>query len=477
MRLRAWQYPIVLVSLILVIAGVVQWGEATLSPGGGIPSVDSSRHAEPQGLVDVWLSNLRLPLARLLLQIFVIIAVARVFGFAARKLGQPSVIGEMAAGIVLGPSLFGAMAPGAFAWLFPPTSLPFLNVLAQVGVILFLFGVGLDFSWDHVKHRAKADVVISHVSIVFPFLLGVLLAIALYTRQAPPGTSFQSFALFMGIAMSITAFPVLARILAERGLLTTPIGALALTCAAVDDVTAWTLLAFVVAVVTAGGSLLVVLITLVLTAAVVVVMIYVIRPATRRFLEPPPGYDKFSIERVAIAITVLFAAALATEIIGVHALFGAFVAGATLAGSPEFRSGLRQRLESFSSVLLLPLFFAFTGLRTQIGLLDNWTSIAIGIGIILVATLGKLGGSALAARATGLDWNTAFIVGALMNTRGLMELIALNVGYDLGVISTETFTALVLMALVTTAMTGPLVGICTRRTARLPANAKTVQSV
>ena len=456
MSRRAWLSPILIALFVLAIAAVLQLGNHWLAPAGANAPIDQVSAPAP-GLWDVWRHNLTQPLARLLLQVFMIIAVARIVGYAARQLGQPSVIGEMAAGILLGPSLFGAIAPGVFAWLFPPASLAFLNVLAQIGVILFLFGVGLDFDWEHMKGRARAAVVIGNVSIVVPFLPGVIVALPLYRGHAPPGTSFQAFGLFMGIAMSITAFPVLARILSERGLLTTPVGALALTCAAIGDVTAWTLLAFVVAVVTAAGSIASVFVTLALTATLVAAMLLVVRPATRRFLEPPSGYDEFSADRVAIAITVLFASALATEIIGVHALFGAFVAGATLAGTSRFRTGLRQRLEAFSSVLLLPLFFAYTGLRTEIGTIDDWSSVGIAFGIIVVATAGKLGGSALAARFTGLDWNTSFILGALMNTRGLMELIALNVGYDLGVISLEMFTILVVMALVTTALTGPLV--------------------
>jgi Kef-type K+ transport system membrane component KefB len=402
-------------------------------------------------------------LPRLLLQIVIVIIAARVLAALARRLGQPSVIGEMAAGIALGPSLFGSVAPGTFAWVFPQESLPLLNVLSQVGVIIFLFSVGLDFNWQHVRHRAHSAVVISNVSIIVPFALGAGIALLLYRDHAPAGTPLHGFALFMGIAISITAFPVLARILAERNMLTTPVGSLALMCAAVNDVTAWTLLAFVVAVITSAGSIATVFATIGLTVVFVLAMVFVVRPLLRGILSARAGEDIFAGERIGIAIGLLFAAALATELIGIHALFGAFVAGATLPASEAFRTGLRERLESFTSVLLLPLFFAYTGLRTQIGLIDGGGSLAICLGIIVVATVGKLGGSALAARATGIDWNTSFVLGALMNTRGLMELIALNVGYDLGVISPEMFTILVLMALVTTAMTGPLVDLATKR--------------
>jgi Kef-type K+ transport system membrane component KefB len=310
-----------------------------------------------------------------------------------------------------------------------------------------------------VRQKAHAAVAVSHVSILFPFLLGVLVAFPLFSDHAPAGVSFQAFALFMGIAMSITAFPVLARILDERGLTRTPIGATALTCAAVDDVTAWTLLAFVVAVVTAGGAFGILGATVAMSLVFAAAMIWVVRPVLARALAPRVGRDPFGKPQIALILGVVCAAALTTEVIGIHALFGAFFTGAILPADEDYRRGLRERLESFSSVFLLPLFFAFTGLRTQIGLLDDGGAWLVCLGIITLATVGKFAGSALTARAMGIDWNSSFILGALMNTRGLMELIALNVGYDLGVISTEMFTSLVLMALVTTSLTGPMVDL------------------
>jgi Kef-type K+ transport system membrane component KefB len=416
-----------------------------------------------QGPLEVWRTNAGHPLAQLILQLVVIVIVARAFGAVARRFGQPPVIGEIAAGVALGPSLLGLAFPGLTAWLFPPASLGMLHLLSQVGVILFMFVVGLDLEWATVKAKAHAAVAVSHVSILFPFLLGVLAALPLYREHAPAGISFQAFALFMGIAMSITAFPVLARILEERGLTKTSIGSTALTCAAVDDVTAWTLLAFVVAVVTAGGALAVLGATLGVAVLFTGVMVFLVRPAVRPFFAAAPGRDAFSKDRIALVIGVLFGAALTTEIIGVHALFGAFLAGAIMPTDAGFRRGLRERLESFSSVFLLPLFFAFTGLRTQIGLLDTPAAWLTCLAIILLATIGKFGGSALTARAMGFEWSSACLLGALMNTRGLMELIALNVGYDLGVISPEMFTSLVLMALLTTSFTGPLVDLALSR--------------
>jgi len=245
-------------------------------------------------------------------------------------------------------------------------------------------------------------------------------------------------------------------------MLDSTVGSIALTCAAAGDVTAWTLLAFAVAVVTAAGSLATVALTVGATMAFALLTVFVVRPLLRPALRMTERQDAPSKERLALVIGAAFASALVTEVIGIHALFGAFLAGAVLPVPEAFRAGLRNRLETFRSVLLLPLFFAFTGLRTQIGLIDDWASVFIAVAVIVVATAGKLGGSAVAARCMGMDWTSSLTLGALMNTRGLMELIALNVGYDLGVISTELYTILVVMALVTTAMTGPLVGLLQR---------------
>jgi len=449
---------------VVAIAVILHVGTLTLGHDRADRSESSLTEVTPVAKPwDLWHGNLAQPLPRLLVQIVLVILVARLFGAAARKLGQPSVIGEMAAGVALGPSLLGAISPQTYELLFASSSLGVLSLLSQIGVILFMFIVGLDFDWAHVRRRAHAAVVISNVSIAFPFLLGTCVALALYTTHAPAGISFRAFGLFMGIAMSITAFPVLARILDERRMLDSPIGSMALTCAAVGDVTAWTLLAFVVAVVTAGGSLATVALTVGATVGFGLAMVFVVRPLLTPLLRVAADQDELSIERVTVVMGVVFASALVTEIVGIHALFGAFLAGATLPATAAVRARLRDRLESFSSILLLPLFFAFTGLRTQVGLISDPASIGIAVAIVIIATVGKLGGSAAAARLTGMDWRNAFVLGALMNTRGLMELIALNVGYDLGVISPEVFTTLVLMALVTTAMTGPLVDLVQSR--------------
>jgi K+:H+ antiporter len=456
MRRRFFVYPLVIAAALLTVAGLIHLGSEWLSPQG-VPPVAIA--VQSPGAFAEMLGNAEHPLARLVLQLIVIILAARALGALAARIGQPAVIGEIAAGVLLGPSLLGWLAPVASGFLFPDASLPILQLLSQIGVLLFMFVVGLQLEPSHLHGRAHTAIAVSHFSIIVPFILGVALSLALYTPYAPPGVPFHAFALFCGIAMSITAFPVLARILEERQLTHTPLGATAITCAAVDDVTAWSILAFVVAVTTAGGAVQTLLIIVALSVIFVLLMMVAGRPVLQRMLGPDGTTDTLSKERIAIVLAVMLSSALVTEIIGIHALFGAFVAGAIMPVGGTFRAVLRDRLESVSSVFLLPLFFAYTGLRTRIGLLDDVSSWAVCLAIILVATTGKLGSTAIAARFTGLSWRDAMALGALMNTRGLMELIALNVGYDLGILTPEIFAMMVLMALVTTAMTGPLLSL------------------
>jgi len=407
------------------------------------------------GIARSLLANVREPLTILLLQIIVIVAAARLLGALFHKIGQPPVIGEMVAGILLGPSLLGLMAPGVQTFLFPADSMGALRMLSQIGVILFMFVVGIELDVQHLRQKADAAVLVSHASIIVPFFLGSASALLLYRSLAPAGVPFSAFALFIGVAMSITAFPVLARIIEERRMSRSLLGSTAIACAAVDDVTAWCLLAVVVAIVKSGGiggSLLTIGLTLLFIAG----MLFVVRPRMGRILGGRSEGQAGSVGLLAGIFSFVFAAALFTEAIGIHALFGAFLAGVCMPPDSGLRQFLRERLETFTSVLLLPLFFAFTGLRTQIGLLNDWTSWLTCAGIIAVAIVGKLGGSMAAARWTGMSWGDSFSLGALMNTRGLVELIVLNLGYDLNILSPRIFTMLVVMALVTTFMTGPL---------------------
>ena len=454
-------YALVLLVVGAAILGVLRLGSSLpvveRSPAAAHERVAAAQdHPPATGVLAGLKANLDTPLSHLFIQLLVIVIAARSMGRVATAIGQPAVVGEMVAGLLLGPSLLGWLWPDAFTFVFPATSLATLRLVSQLGVCLFMFVVGMELDVAHVRGKAHAAVVVSHASIIAPYLLGVLLAYALYSQLAGPGTSFTAFALFMGISMSITAFPVLARILQDRGLTRTPLGSTAITCAAVDDVTAWSLLAFVVAVAGAAspwGAAL----DLLLVVVFIVLMIVVVRRALPRWL----GYEALAQEEptrgtLALIFSLVVAAALVTEVIGIHALFGAFLAGAIMPQVPVFRQMIGVRVEHFSAVLLLPLFFAFTGLRTEVGLLGDVQGWLLCFGIIAVATVGKLGGSAVAARVTGMGWRESLQLGALMNTRGLMELIALNIGYDIGVLSPRIFTMLVLMALVTTAMTGPL---------------------
>lgn len=400
------------------------------------------------------IENLQHPLAILLAQIITIILVARFFGWVFRKIGQPSVIGEMVAGIVLGPSLIGMYFPEFSATLFPQESLGNLQFLSQIGLILFMFVIGMELDLKVLKNKAHESVVISHASIVIPFALGLTLAYFIYHTFAPIGVEFASFGLFMGIAMSITAFPVLARIVQERGLQKTKLGTIAITCAAADDITAWCILAVVIAIVKAG-SFTSSLYVIGLAIIYVIVMLKIVRPFLKRVGDLNSTRESLNKPVVAIFFLTLLFSAYASELIGIHALFGAFLAGAIMPENHKFRNIFIEKVEDVSVILLLPLFFVFTGLRTQIGLLNDpylWKVTGV---IIAVAVIGKFFGSALAAKFVGQNWKDSLAIGALMNTRGLMELVVLNIGYDLGVLSTEIFTMMVIMALVTTFMTGP----------------------
>src|SRR6185312_8566614 len=317
-----------------------------------------------------------------------------------------------------------------------------------------------------------AALLVSHASIIVPFFLGVTLALFVYPWLSPPRISFSPFGLFIGVAMSITAFPVLARIIAERELTHTHLGSTAIACAAVDDVTAWCILAMIVALVRADG-VSAGLLTIALTLFFIGMMLFVVKRQAERLAEK--SLNATSKTSVAGGLSFVFVSALCTEVIGIHALFGAFLAGVVMPARGSLANFLRERLETLTSVILLPLFFAFTGLRTQIGLLDDWQSWLMCIGIIAVAIAGKLGGSMLAARWTGMSWHESFSIGALMNTRGLIELVVLNIGFELGILSPKIFTMMVIMALTTTFMTGPLLSLAelpNRRRSILNAEAK-----
>jgi Kef-type K+ transport system membrane component KefB len=395
----------------------------------------------------------------LLLQIVVICGAARAIGWVFAKLHQPRVLGEILAGILLGPSLLGWLAPSASAFLFPIDGLGPLFFLSQIGLVLFMFQVGTELDVREVRKMGRAVVLTSNVSVLVPFLLGAALALFLYPRLSSPTVPASTFAIFLGTAMSITAFPVLARILAERDLLQTRVGSIALACAAVDDVTAWCLLAFLVIKVHAGAGAPL-LLTLVGVAIYIASMIGVVRPLLAR--APALKGPAISADTLALILLFAFFSAWTTDCLGVHALFGAFLAGVILPKSANLATTLVQKLEAVNTVLLLPLFFAFTGLRTSVRLLSGGTLWAYCVLIILVAVLGKLIGSVVSVRSAGVSWHEALSIGVLLNTRGLIELIILNVGLDLGVISPLLFSMMVIMALVTTFMATPILDLLDR---------------
>lgn len=448
---------------ILIIGGFSALVYLIITAGKGL---EAGRHVMEnvasgssfQEFLDSFVYNIQHPAGILLLQITIIIIFARVFGWLFNKIGQPSVVGEIIAGIVLGPSLLGLYLPEVSEFIFPIKSLGNLQVLSQIGLVLFMFVVGMELNLKVLKNKAHEAVVISHASIIIPFAAGIGLAYFIYSAFAPDGISFMSFGLFLGISMSITAFPVLARIIQERGIHKTKLGAIAITCAAADDITAWCLLAAVIAIVKAGSFVSSVY-TILLAVAYVAFMIKVVRPFLKKRAESFKAGDGFSRSAIAIFFLVLLSSAFITEIIGIHALFGAFMAGVIMPSNPRFRSSFIDKIEDVALVLLLPLFFVITGLRTEIGLLnDSYLWIVTGV-IIFVAVFGKFVGSAIAAKYVGQSWKDSLTIGTLMNTRGLMELVVLNIGYDLGVLNAEIFAMMVIMALVTTFMTGPVLNI------------------
>jgi Kef-type K+ transport system membrane component KefB len=447
-------YSFMILTAIVIFLLIKSRGETLTAPPAA--SGESAPHLT-SGHSDV--------LLQLLIALAAVIITGQILAKIFSYLNQPPVIGEVLAGILLGPSLLGQQAS---ALVLPPSVAPFLGVIAQLGVILYMFTVGLELNPGLLKHRAHATVATSHASIIAPFILGSFLALYLYPRLSNSGVPFTSFALFMGVAMSITAFPVLARILTDRGLHRTDLGVVALSCAATDDVTAWCLLAFVVGVAKAqvGEALMVSIKALVFIA----IMFLLLRPVLKR-LASHADADRLPRSAVAFVLIALLLSALATESIGIHAIFGAFLLGVIIpSDSAVARSFIRQ-LEHIVTILFLPAFFAFTGMRTRIDLLhglDQWLICGL---IILVATLGKFGGSFIAARLTGLGWRASAALGTLMNTRGLMELIVLNIGLELRVISPILFSMMILMALASTIAASPVLSLLIPQTRPVDENA------
>jgi Kef-type K+ transport system membrane component KefB len=454
-------YLALLVMSILAMVGIVKNGNM-LEGGRGIGSnLALNSPSLGEMIISTFHGQLTHPLAILLIQLITIIAVARLFGSFFTRIGQPAVVGEIIAGIALGPSLLGFIAPGISGFLFPEASLGNLGLMSQIGLVLFMFVIGMELNLTILRQRAQAAIIISHSGILASFTLGMGLSYFLFSEFAPDQIKFLPFALFMGVSMSITAFPVLARIIQERGLTHTQLGSVALTSAASDDFTAWCLLAVVIAIVKAGSAASA-MVTVVLAIGYLLLMLKLVRPFLQRFGEIYTTRETVSQPVVAVMFIILLISSFLTELIGIHALYGAFMAGVIMPEKLSFRKIIVNKTEDVAIILLLPLFFVFTGLRTEIGLLDNpryWGIAAIVIG---VGMLGKYGGTMLASRLYGFNWKETLSIGALMNTRGLMELVVINIGYDLGVFSTEIFSILVVMALATTFMTGPSLNLINR---------------
>ena len=399
------------------------------------------------------LQRLSHPSIRLFLQLIVILILARGFFVMLRRLRQPAVVGEVLAGIVLGPTVLGALFPGFHEFLFPAGSLPPLELLSDLGIVLFLFLVGMEMDLDQVSTRLGQSIAVSLGGVTVSCLFGIGVGLLLHPVHGGRGPVLP-FALFMGIAMSITAFPVLARIIRERNLSRSPAGMVALSAAAVGDVLAWCMLALVIGLAQSHSMWSSAFVTLG-AAAFTLFMFLVVRPLFARMGALYITREVIGRGVMTLTILILLASALISHMLGIHALFGAFLAGAVLPRETRLRAVLSERIEDFISILLLPVFFALTGLRTDLGFLlhpENWDALALILG---AAILGKVIGSGLPARLSGLGWKEAGIVGTLMNTRGLVEIIILNVGFELGILPASVFAMMVVMALVTTFMTGP----------------------
>lgn len=421
-----------------------------------IPQGETGNHF--QMFQKVLIGNFNSPFSILLLQIIVVLFTVRLFSFLFKYIGQPGVIGEIVAGIVLGPSLLGYFFPEFFGFLFRPESMGNLQTVSQIGLILFMFVIGMELDFSTLKSKINETLVISHAGILVPFFLGILSSYWIYEEYAAQQTDFLPFALFIGISMSITAFPVLARIIQERNLTKSPIGVLAIASAANDDVTAWCLLAVVIAIAKAGtfGSALY---AVGLTILYIVVMFVIVRPFLKKIGNVYANKEVINKSFVGIIFLILVISATLTEVIGIHALFGAFIAGVVMPANFGFRKVMMEKVEDISLVFFLPLFFAFTGLRTQIGLINSPELFGVLALLITVAIAGKFGGCTIASRLVGESWKNSLIIGTLMNTRGLMELVALNIGYEMGVLPPSIFVILVIMALVTTFMTTPILNL------------------
>ena len=456
--------PVFFISVVLLVLGIILSLLSGMKGGAFMPQAAQFNVHMPNSIWTDWQyfwddlqNHLARGMGKILLQILVIFPTAFVMGQIARRLGQPSVIGHIFSGILLGPSIFGRIFPESSQFLFAEDQGLVLHMLGSLGVMLFMFLAGMEMDFKLLRNQTHAVIMVSHIGIFLPFFLGVQAASWIY-RQYGADTHFFSFALMMGIGMSITAFPVLVKMLQESGLIKTPMGQLALSAAAVDDVTAWLLLSVIIALISAS-SVFVVVWTLITLAAFLGVMLLIVRPFFRIWHE---RFHPSVTTASAALLYLLFFSATVTEVIGIHTIFGAFVAGTIVPKRSSLCEHLTEKLEYFCSMFLLPIFFVISGLRTHLELLRPQDLPAMAV-LIIVAIVGKWGGAWAAGRVAGLSNRESVLIGALMNTRGLMELIVLNIAYELGIFSSQVFSMMVVMALVTTAMTGPIIQFYKKR--------------
>jgi Kef-type K+ transport system membrane component KefB len=448
-----------MIEQVLVLQGFVVMTSSALQASSGTDAwIHALRHTS--------IEQVLLPL---LLQLIVIILAARLFAALFRRIGQPAVVGEIAAGLILGPSVLGRLFPDTFNAIFHPAvaGMPaelsnpllgwMLTTLSQLGLVLLLFLIGMEFDFSHLRRRGRSALTISVSGVALPFALGIGLALVMQPFVVGD-VSRLGFALFLGTALSITAIPILGRMMMELGITRTQLGALTISAAAVDDATGWILLAAVAAFARAefnpGTSLLMVA----QTVGFAVVMIFVAQPVLRSWARRTlrRGRGQIGLNTLAVLLAMLFSCAIVTNLIGIFAIFGAFFLGAVLSAEQEFCQAVSRRLRDFVTAFFLPIFFTYTGLRTDIGTLGSWELWLFCGGVLVAAIVGKLGGCGLAAWLSGLSAREAACIGTMMNCRALMELIVINVGYDLGIIPPSVFCMLVIMALVTTFMTTPV---------------------
>ena len=459
-------------TLMILIVGLLMYVVLHLGENQHVLATSATSKVAPANLSEgyqifkqLFIGQLQSTFGLLLMQIVVILIVCRFFGLLFKQIGQPAVIGEITAGIMLGPSILGHFFPEISNFLFPLASLTNINLLSQFGLILFMFVLGMELDMVEVRKRFFETISISHISMIVPFFMGIVLAYFIYDRYAYHETHFLSFALFIGIALSITAFPVLARIIQEKKLTRTHLGTVALASAASGDITAWCILAAVVAI-AQTGSMLSAIYNIAFAILYMLVMFFVVRPLLRMIGNLYHNKEVVAKPLITLMFLLMLISAFVTEILGLHALFGAFIVGVIMPENIQFRKIMTEKVEDVALVLFLPLFFVSTGLRTEIGLLNSqgmWILCAV---FIAIAVVGKMGGAIMSARSAGENWHDSIMLGGLMNARGLMELVVLAIGYDLKILPPPIFVMLVLMTLITTFMTVPLlsfIGFCFKK--------------